>query len=252
MKLTVLGSGTGWLTLSRRAPCYLVSIGNFHLLLDLGPGSLYQLLKTGLRLEDISAIFISHFHPDHITDIIPFFFASRYHLGYQRKDPVYLIAHESFKNFYQGLLEAFGDWIKPPENLLHLILIPTLDLYSLKLKQFKFITAGVNHNPESLAIRLEYQGKSLIYSGDTGWSENLVELANRGDLVILECSNSKDYSVPIHLGPEEIKELAIKANPKKILLSHFYPHSENPEIDSLRVSFQGEIIIAEDLQTIEI
>ncbi|MFN3921544.1 MAG: MBL fold metallo-hydrolase, partial [Caldimicrobium sp.] len=78
MRLTVLGSGTGWITLERSSPAYLVSHENFHLLLDFGPGTLRQILRVGLTFNDISAIFISHFHPDHFSDLIPFLFATRY------------------------------------------------------------------------------------------------------------------------------------------------------------------------------
>ncbi|MCS7149585.1 MAG: MBL fold metallo-hydrolase [Caldimicrobium sp.] len=252
MKLTVLGSGTGWLSLRRRAPGYLVSLKNFHMVLDLGPGTLYQILKIGISLEDISAIFLSHFHPDHVTDIIPFFFATRYNLGYQRRDPIYLVAHRNFHDFYNGLKGAFGQWVSPPEDLLSLRPVPTSDFYSIELSPFKVTTVGVNHNPESLAIKLEYNRKSLVYSGDTGWCEALIELARGVDLLIVECSNSKESSVSAHLGPDEIAEIAKRANPKRILISHFYPHSEHPDISKWRFEYRGEIILAEDLISVSL
>lgn len=250
MKLTILGSGTGWIRADRHAPAYLVSLEDFHMLLDIGPGTLYQLQKINCSLNDLSALFISHFHPDHVTDLIPFFFATRYKLGYTRKTPITLISHYSFSDFYEGLKRAFGHWVCPPEGLLELRLINEEDPFSFKFGPFKATTVKVNHNPESLAIRLEFEGKSLIYSGDTGWCEALIELARGCDLLILECANSETFASPYHLGIDEITEIAFQAEPKKLLLSHFYPHSENPYLGVLKKNYDGEIILAEDLLTL--
>lgn len=252
MRLTVLGSGTGWLRIDRRAPAYLVSVGNFHLLLDAGPGTLYQLLHLGISLNEISAIFISHFHPDHVTDLIPFFFATRYQLGYNRQSPVSIIAHRKFLEFHEGLKGAFGQWVSPPEGLIDFILLEGDTLQSFGLGPLTVKTLGVKHNEESLAIRLEFEGKSLIYSGDTGLCREIIELARGGDLLILECANSLDLKSPFHLGPDDIAEIVFKAKPKKILLSHFYPHSENPPLELIQKVFDGDILIARDLQTLEI
>lgn len=252
MKLTVLGSGTGWLRLDRRAPGYLVSVADFHILLDMGPGTLYQLLHLGLSLEDISAIFISHFHPDHVTDLIPFFFATRYQLGYRRQTPVNLITHRKFIEFHDGLMKAFGHWVLPPEGLIEYKLLTGDSLQCTTLGPFTVKTIGVKHNEESLAIRLESGGKSLIYSGDTGLCEEIIELARDGDLLIVECANSPETGSPFHLGPEDIAQIASKAKPKRLLLTHFYPHSENPFLKPILEVYSGEILIARDLQTIEL
>lgn len=252
MRLTVLGSGTGWITSKRGAPGYLVSYQDFHLLLDLGPGTIKQLLKTGLTINDISAIFISHFHPDHITDLIPFLFAMRYQLGYLRKESVHLYVHKNFSSFYENLKLTFGQWVCPQEELLKINLIEREDLHTFKLGPFLAKTIRVKHNPESLAIRLELGEKSLIYSGDTGFCEELITLAEGGDLLILECANSKLYSVPHHLGPEEISLICERAQPKAVLLTHFYPHSEEVDLEIIQKRYQGKIFLAEDLLILEI
>lgn len=251
MRLTVLGSGTGWITSERGAPSYLLSQGDFHLLLDLGPGTIKQLLKIGLTLNDISAIFISHFHPDHVTDLIPFLFAMRYQLGYIRKEKVHLYVHKNFSLFYEGLQKAFGHWVSPPEVLLEIHLIEEEGLYSFSIGPFQAKTIKVKHNPESLAIRLELDNKSIIYSGDTGFCEEIITLSQGGDLLLLECANSEVLSVPHHLGPEEISIICERANPKRVLLSHFYPHSEEVNLKIIKKKFQGEIILAKDFLSIE-
>lgn len=254
LKITVLGSGTGCIRLERNAPGYLVSVGDeFYLLLDCGYGVLKQVLKTGKKLEDVSAIFISHFHPDHVSDLIPFFFATRYALGYKRILPIELYAAKGFTTFFDLLKKAFNNWIEPPSYLLNIIEIPLVENYEFKLGPFKAKTTPVKHNPESLALRLEFKNKTLVYSGDTGYCKTLVELAKEADILIVECSNSEDLRVDFHLSPEDIGMIAQESKVKTLLVSHFYPHSEKKEnVDIIRKYFEGKIILAEDFLTIEL
>ncbi|MFN4197031.1 MAG: MBL fold metallo-hydrolase, partial [Caldimicrobium sp.] len=151
---------------------------------------------------------------------------------------------------YEALKNAFGHWICPSENLMKITLVSGGS--SFKIGPFNAQTIEVNHNPESLAIKLESKGKTLVYSGDTGFSTSLIEFSKGVDLLILECANSEKITVPIHLGPREIAEIAGKANPKTLLLTHFYPHSENPNLDVIRNKYKGEIILAEDLLTLKL
>jgi ribonuclease BN (tRNA processing enzyme) len=253
MNLVVLGSGTGWVRLERNAPGYLVEKEGFVLILDFGPGILKQILKIGKKLEDISAIFLSHFHPDHTAELIPFFFATRYNLGYFRTEPIYLFAGKGFIEFYKGLKSAYGKWVEPPEGLLVIKELPIEKNYQFEIGPFKAKIFPVKHNPESIAIRLESEGKSLVYSGDTGYCENIVELAEGADVLILECSNLGEVRAEHHLSPEEAGMIAEKARVKKLIISHIYPHSDVPELKDLaKKEFSGEIIIAKDLLDIKI
>ena len=253
MKLTVLGSGTGWFRKDRWAPGYLVEEEGFCLLLDCGPGVFRRVIELGKTLEDISAIFISHYHPDHVADIIPFFFAIKYEVGYKRMNPVWIYTSEYFPKFFEFLKQAFNEWVVPPEDKVRFNFLPIKRGYKFRLGIFDGVTTPVKHNPESLGIRLEKNGKVLVYSGDTGYCEEVVELAKGADVLILECSNSLDYRVEHHLGPEEVADIAERAKVKRLIVSHLYPHSEWEGLkDYIEKHFSGEVIIAEDLMSIEI
>ncbi len=253
MKLTILGSGTGWIRLDRSAPGYLLEAEDFCLLLDCGPGVIKQILKLDKKLEDISAIFISHFHPDHVSDLIPFFFATRYNLGYKRILPINLYSAEDFSIFFELLKRAFNNWVEPPEGLLIINTLPKKKNHSFFIGPFRAFTSPVKHNPESLAIRLEYRNKSLVYSGDTGYCEELIELSKDADLLLIECSNSEEVYVEHHLSPQDIADIAKKAKVKKVVLTHFYPHSEKINVESFKKrGFLGEVILAKDLMEINL
>jgi len=218
VELTVLGSGTGWIRLDRNSAGYLVKTQGLNLLLDCGPGVIKQFLKTGHSLEDIDAIFISHFHPDHVSDLIPLFFAMRYEMGYKRESPVDVFTSELFVEFFSHLKKAFNEWVEPPEGKVRFNLLPNKES-EFQLGGLKGKTLPVKHNPESLAIRLEFEGKSLVYSGDTGYTENLIKLAEGADLLIVECSNPPGVRLEHHLSPEEVADIAAQAKVKRLLVS---------------------------------
>jgi len=252
LRLTVLGSGTGWPRLDRNAPGYLLQ-SEVNLLLDMGPSIIKQLLKRGVTLEEIDAIFISHFHPDHVSDLIPFLFATRYQMGYKRKRPVKIYGCEGIKEFLSLLSQAFDGTIDPPEGLIEIMELPKIKNYVFPLGDFEAITTPVKHREESLAIRLEKEGKALVYSGDTGYCDEIVELAEGADLLILECSNPVIGEPAHHLAPEEVALIAKRAKVKTLLVSHFYPHSEGIEVlEKIKREFEGRCLLAEDLLSIEI
>ena len=88
MNITVLGSGTCVPSLNRSACSVLVTVNDTHLLLDCGPGTMRRLLEAGKTIFDISMILLSHFHPDHSAELIPFLFATKYPDGGRRKKPL--------------------------------------------------------------------------------------------------------------------------------------------------------------------
>lgn len=145
MEITLLGSGTGIPSAKRGSPGILVRLlgsdgaacesvqpgtdGNSTdagvlrgprshtplsnpltsqgLLMDLGPGTCRQLARAGLNTNDVDCILLTHLHPDHANDLVPFFFAARY--GESRTKPLMLIGPRGFKLYHERLMNMFGD-----------------------------------------------------------------------------------------------------------------------------------------------
>lgn len=245
MELTVIGSGTGVPSLRRGSPCLAVRAGGRLLVLDLGSGSLRALLRCGFDFSAIDVLALTHLHPDHVGDLIPFLFATRYSLGYTRTEPFRLLAARGFARFHDRLKEAFAGWVEPPPGLMDLReLAPdapdaVCDL-NLVIK-----SAPTNHTEGSLAFRVESRGKSLVYSGDTDVSDSLVDLAKYADLLVLEAANP--FKVPGHLTPAEAGRLAAAAGVRRLLLTHFYPPCDTVDVVALASQeFSGEVLRAED------
>jgi ribonuclease BN (tRNA processing enzyme) len=245
MELIVIGSGTGVPSLRRGSPAYAVRAAGRLLLLDLGPGTLRALLRYGLNFSDIDLLALSHLHPDHVADLVPFFFATRYSLGYTRQKPFKLLVARSFQEFYGHLRAAFGQWVEPPPGLLELQELSPGEPETLAWEEFTIRSAPTNHTPASLAFRVEAQGQTLVYSGDTDESDSLTALAAGVDLLVLEAANP--FKVAGHLTPVEAGRLAARAGVKRLLLTHFYPACDEVDVVALAAQeFSGEIIRAED------
>ena len=245
MQLIVIGSGTGVPSLRRGSPSLAVKAGGRLLSLDLGSGSLRALLGHGLDFSAIDVLALSHLHPDHVGDLIPFLFATRYALGYTRQEPFWLLAARGFAEFLTRLRSAFGHWVEPPEGLMHLRELAPEATDAVQWEGLTVKTAPTNHTEGSLAFRIEADSRSLVYSGDTDVSDSLVTLAHGADLLVLEAANP--FKVPGHLTPGEAGRLATRAGARRLLLTHFYPPCDEVDVVALaEQEFAGEIIRAED------
>ncbi len=245
MEVIILGSGTGVPYLRRGSPALAVKAGGRLALLDLGSGACRALLKHDLDFNQVDLIALTHLHPDHLGDLVPFLFATRYSLGYTRQEPFYILAARGFHDFYRRLQGAFGQWVEAPSGLLRVQELNPDGLDQADFGELMVKSAPTRHISGSLAYRLEADGVSLVYSGDTDVSDSLVDLAQGVDLLILECANP--FKVAGHLTPIEAGRLAVRAGASRLLLTHFYPPCDTVDVTALAAAeFPGEIIRAED------
>jgi len=246
MEITILGSGTSIPSNKRSSPSILVNIDDHNILLDTGPGSLRQLKKTSTSLNQIDTIIYSHFHIDHIADLLPFIFSSKYNHQEPRTTDLKIIGPMGLINLYNDLSQAHGsqivpdsftiEWIESAESCFN------FDKYIIN-------TCKVMHTDNSIAIKLtDTNGKTAVYSGDTDYCPEIIELAKNCDLLILECSFPDNLKVKGHLTPSEAGRIASHASANKLFLTHFYPQCDFADIlTPVKNCYNGEVIAAEDL-----
>ncbi len=229
-----------------------MTAAGLRVLVDLGPGILRRMCEAGIDYKSIDIILITHFHPDHVSDLTPLLFASNYAYGASREEPFLLIGPTGLEQFYQALVRVYGNWIVPTGNRL---IKKEINAHAPDV----FVSGGLvirsapaAHSNPAVSYRLEAEGSSVTISGDTDISENLVELARNTDILICECSMPEGSKIPGHLVPAEAGIVAERARAKRLILTHFYPPCDEVDVaKQASKKFSGQIIKGEDLMVIK-
>ncbi len=262
MKITVLGSGTAAPRLDRNMSGYLLEADGKKILFDSGAGTIRQLLKLKINLLNIDNIFYTHLHNDHVNDLGAIIWSNNY--GIKRKKPLNIHGPKGFKKYFKILMEK--------------ILKPTKLNYKIKVKEIwngsiikipinrtnnKIISKNKNnmiiksikseHTDASVSYGIEYNNRSIVYSGDTDYSDEIIKISKNADLLILECSHPDNMKAKGHLTPFLCGKIAAKANVKKLVLTHFYPEADKVDIKKqCSRTFNGKIVLARDFMSIEV
>ena len=254
MEILILGSGTAVPHPQRASPSVAIFIEDQFLLIDIGPGTVRQMASAGLKHEDIDYICISHFHPDHTADLIHFIFATRHPPILKKRKPFTIIGPKGFDQFLTLLKRPYGNWLDLPSTLMKTEELNTGEKDKKEFDKFKIRSAPLNHTPHSLGLRIEdNSGGIIVYSGDTGYCEEIVDLAKGADLLILESSFPDGKAIAGHLTPSQAGEIATRSGAKRLLLTHFYPECLRTNIESqCRKTYRGELILAVDLMSLSV
>lgn len=254
LNITILGSGTCVPSLKRSSCSILLDVNGSKLLFDSGPGTMKRLLEVGTTIFDISFIFYSHLHPDHTGELVTFLFATKYPDENSRTMPLTIIAGHGFSRFYNKLKNIYGNWIELSPGLVNIIELDNTGPDSFRFDDFTVKSLPVEHTDESIAYRINSAGgQSVVYSGDTDFSDNLITLAKDADLLVCESAMPDALKVKGHLTPSLAGEIATRANVGKLVLTHFYPECDHADIEKqCRKTWSGPLVLAEDLMNIDL
>lgn len=220
MHLTFIGSGDAFGSGGRLNTCLHVTGESVNFLIDCGASSLIGLKAQGVSRNDIQGIFITHFHADHFGGI-PFFMLDAQFFA-KRTTPLTIVGPPGLRNWYEGVMEtAFpGSSQTPPQF--------ALTLTELQPSQTKTI-AGVtvtpfqaqHGNPGGLCFsyRFEAEGRAVAYTGDTEWTDELLQAAAHTDLFVAE-AYFFDKNVRFHLNLTTLIEKLPLIQPKRLILTH--------------------------------
>ena len=219
MRITVLGSGDVFNSGGRRHSGYFVESGRTGFLLDCGTTTLMALKTLSIPAERIDFIAISHMHGDHFGGLPFLFLESLYQTP--RSRPLTIVGPPHLKKRIEMLyLAMFGELAERPMTfpIHYQEMLPdqTTGVCGVDLVPF-----AVPHLEKELCFgyHITLAGKTLLYSGDCGWNDNLVKYSHGTDLFICECCYF-DSRTPFHLSFPELVRERQRLGCKRLILSH--------------------------------
>jgi ribonuclease Z len=264
--VTLLGTGSPALNPARFGPSTLVQAGGLNLVFDVGRGSTIRMAQVGVQPGEIDAVFITHFHSDHVNG-----FSDLWMAGYmlnnpsgRRQVPLHAYGGVGMKNMADNMAEAFSadttartvDRGAPPGSA---------DIISHEIENdgivfFKgdvTVTAfAVSHIPHSFGYRVDYRGRSVLISGDTKRDPNLVVHGKGVDLLIHQVRMAQlGTDNGNHTFPEEAGEIFRETSTKMGVYSHIIlpgfdstdPYALTELEQRTRETYDGPLVLGVDL-----
>jgi ribonuclease BN (tRNA processing enzyme) len=249
MRLTVVGCAGSFPGPDSPASCYLLEADDFRLVIDFGNGSLGALQKYA-ELSGIDAVCLSHLHADHCVDLYSYSIARAYHpAGQLPAIPVYGPAGMAERMAY--IHGSNGDEL----GLTKRFTWETLEPGKLSIGPFDVQVAHVNHPVETFAYRFAGDGRVLVYTGDTGETEEVPALAAGADVFLSEAAflDAPDLPPNLHLTARQAASYASRADVGKLVLTHLQPWTSADDARAeAAAAFAGDLDIAVAGQVIEL
>lgn len=259
MIVTLLGTGTPNLKIDQWGPSTLVKAGESSLLFDCGRGTLLRIKQAGINPNITSKLFLTHLHSDHTVGIIDLWL-SGWEMG--REEPLHIWGPEGTISMAHHLREAFSADIKgrqlspqclprvPAEIIAVDIQEEVIDL-GTELHVTSFLVDHGSFKP-ALGFRVDHQNTSLVLSGDTRFSDNLVEYSKGADVIIHNAWLAHKDSAVYQLvaSPEEASMVFNVVKPKLAIISHY--NTEECLAKKIKQNYSGTFVIGKDLMKIEI
>ena len=274
LKITLLGTGSPTPAMNRFGPSILLEAGEQKFVFDAGRGALQRLAQLNVRWFDVQGLFLTHLHSDHLVGIPDLWLTGSF-LPPSRKSALRVWGPTGTKQMMAYLEQAFGYdiSIRQADDRLSAQAVAILaedvsvgvvyDTGGVKITAFE-----VDHGPVKPAFgyRIDYAGRSVVLSGDTRISENLIRHAQSVDLLVHEVVSPeallrggipKARVIQIlegHVSPEQAGEVFSKTKPRLAVYSHIIPPSatETDLLAPTRKTYSGPLEVGEDLMVIEV
>lgn len=270
-------------------PSNLLIVNGTFYVIDAGDGIARRLAKAGIRIREIGTIFLTHLHDDHTSGLVPLMSVA---WDQNRVTPINVYgpprteelvnAAGQFLNIGAEIRIADGGRSIPITELLFGHDVGTRLIYqdanikvtSAENSHFAFHSGLATGKHKSYAYRFETPDRVIVFTGDTGASDAVTELARGADLLVTESNSFQDrmqimmksgewqamtaaeragiehQSNEGHMTPEMLGSLATRANVKTVVLSHLTYRRDGDytqRANEVKKYFSGQVLVAKDL-----
>ena len=270
IEVTLLGTGTPRPMIERFGMSTLVQAGGETLLFDAGRGCTVRLAQAGVPLKDVSKLFLTHLHSDHTVGIPDLWLTGWI---FNRAGPLEVWGPKGTSAMVEGLRNAYAYDVHVRRDVDEKLPTAGAGIESHEISEgvvyeengVKVTAFLVDHGPVKPAFgyRVGYGGHSVVLSGDTRPSENLVKHAQGADVLVHEvyALTPEQLKDPLeekilahHSSPEQAGEIFSRVKPKLAVYSHI--GRANVPADELmrrtRKTYEGPLEVGEDLMRIEV
>ncbi|MBI3436895.1 MAG: MBL fold metallo-hydrolase [Proteobacteria bacterium] len=219
MKVQFVGCGDAFGSGGRFNTCFHVAGENANFLIDCGATSLVALKRWGIERESIDAILITHFHADHFGGI-PFFVLEAQFA--KRTRPLVIAGPPGIEARFAQVMEAAFEHSSKTSRRFELALVTLGPERETAIGPIKVTPFPVVHGASGgpfFAYRVEAEGRVIAYSGDTEWTDNLIEVARNADLFIVE-AYYRERKIRNHLDLRTLETYLPEIKPRKLILTH--------------------------------
>ncbi len=219
VEVQFVGSGDAFGSGGRFQTCISVRFSNDRFLIDCGTSSLIALKQAGIHPLEVSVILITHLHGDHFGGI-PFFILHA-QLVSKRTDPLQIVGPPGLEERLLSAMEVLFPGSSKVKQKFDIEFIELHARETIKIGDLSVTGFPVAHfsGAPSYALRLEVAGRIIVYSGDTAWTESLLEASQEADLFICE-TYYFDKKMKFHLDYQSLMSRLTEFACKRIILTH--------------------------------
>ena len=282
IRVTLLGTGTPNPHPERFGPATLVEAGSQRLLFDAGRGVTIRLNQLGIPMREVTAVFITHFHSDHLVGLADLWLIGWLPPNYgRRQTPLRIWGPLGLSKITAGMEEAYST------DIAIRVKDEALPRSAAKFDVNEYTEGGVIYEHEGVAVtsfevnhgelikpaygyRVDYAGRSVVISGDTRFDQNVIKAAKGADLLVHEVVAIPEALFAInpamkrveahHTTAEEVGTVMSEAKPRLGVLTHYVltsgpgipPVTKEEVLDRVRTQYSGPVVAGHDLMAIEV